>query len=461
MSLREALGHWRTPQALKTSLVPERTKAVRQKLETRFGKSGSVRRPTMDLNRLYSALEQAVQTGTIRNATTSDLKWAPWVLFTHPATTPGKLVADKQVLQDYLTWAGGRARPRQLLALLYNFLLHYPSALPTFHLLRQGLEVVLSKHSSPKGREAWERCRRYALLDADGPTMFAEELAKPEHPVEALLEDVGFDAVLERGKFMESSYAHLLHSISTSVRTGTSPARIRRILDISARPSGHEKEGPRFGQGVALANALLLPFANGGGAANQVEDIKRFLVQHLGDPRIVSRSWQSVAPKARGVILSWLVKASLEDFFNILSATADSIWSYRKKFWSAYLSGGYIQEAWVVLGTAAASVANRHLRSGNAFGQLAGAVSNQSVLLMRIGSLIVAEWSHNGTCRIWDDVDQGAPGLYLPQYQAADLRAKGAFEQRHMSSITCNWQHKIHDYIRSRTNITLYTNMYC
>jgi hypothetical protein len=39
---------------------------------------------------------------------------------------------------------------------------------------------------------------------------------------------------------------------------------------------------------------------------------------------------------------------------------------------------------------------------------LNGALSDQSVLLMRIGDLIIAEWSHSGAIRFWDVDSEGA-----------------------------------------------------
>ena len=465
MSLHEVLRDWKFPQPFKSTEIPRHTKAVLQKLHSWFGQPEPVQSPHMDLNLLYEALEQAARRNSILDATVSDLKWAPWVLFTHPKTAPGRLAADRVVLQDYLTWAGNRARPRQLCSLLYNFLKTYPDSLPTFHFLRQNLDKLLAQHSTEQGKAIWERCRRYALLDNDGPATFAVLLTESNRPLDSLMEDAGFDSLLETGRFMALAYARLLQRITATPSGQTQASLMQRVLEISARPSGREQEGPRFGQGKALAEALLLPFAQGEGPADLTDRIKTFLMQHLGDPRFVSQTWQSVTDQARNIILSWLVKAALEDFFEILSTTADEIWEDRRDFWSAYLNRGYIQEAWVILGTNAFKRARHHFHGGVTHARLAGAYSNQSVLLMRINGLIIAEWSHNGKCRIWNqresqDKRAGVPQLYLKEYRAEELRTAADFEQVHGGSNRATWQRKVHDYIRGRTNISLRTTDY-
>lgn len=465
MSLHEVLRDWKFPQVPRSIETPRHTEAALRKLHTWFDQPEAVQRPRMDLNLLYAALEQAARHNSILDATVSDLKWAPWVLFTHPETAPGRLAADRVVLQDYLAWAGNRARPRQLCSLLYNFLKSYPDFLPTFHFLRQELDKLLAQHSTAQGKAVWERCRRYALLDNDGPATFAVLLAEPNRPLKSLMEGAGFDSLLETGRFMALAYARLLQKMSAAPRGQAQENLMQRVLEISARPSGREREGPRFGQGKALAETLLLPFAQGGGTSELTDRIKTFLVQHLGDPRFVSHTWQSVNDQARGVILSWLVKAALEDFFEILSATADEIWEYRRDFWSAYLDRGYIQEAWVILGTNASARARHNFHSGVTHARLVGASANQSVLLMRIGDLTIAEWSHNGKCRIWSqrtsqDKRVGVPQRYLREYRAEELRNAADFEQVHGGSNRATWQRKVHDYIRGRTNISLRTTDY-
>jgi hypothetical protein len=48
---------------------------------------------------------------------------------------------------------------------------------------------------------------------------------------------------------------------------------------------------------------------------------------------------------------------------------------------------------------------------------------DQSVLLMRLGDLVIAEWSHNGAMRFWKADSKAAPEFHLTDYNGADLRS--------------------------------------
>jgi hypothetical protein len=50
------------------------------------------------------------------------------------------------------------------------------------------------------------------------------------------------------------------------------------------------------------------------------------------------------------------------------------------------------------------------------------ALTNQSVLLMRLGDLVIAEWSHSGAMRFWKSGSKDAPEFHLKEYNASDLR---------------------------------------
>ncbi|MBK6906521.1 MAG: hypothetical protein IPH08_05285 [Rhodocyclaceae bacterium] len=118
-------------------------------------------------------------------------------------------------------------------------------------------------------------------------------------------------------------------------------------------------------------------------------------------------------------MLRWFAGETLAHFFNLLSRTADDIWEYRKKFWTAYYQRGAISEAWFALGPIAQALGRQQKLQ---FGDLSRAAQNQSVLIMKLGSFIVAEWSHSGACRFWNENDRLAPGLYRKVYFADDLR---------------------------------------
>ena len=131
------------------------------------------------------------------------------------------------------------------------------------------------------------------------------------------------------------------------------------------------------------------------------------------------------------------------------------MWSSRRKFWSAYYDKGYIEEAWVVFGRRGAAIArytpgtpdwHAIISFGTFIGDSTGD-QRQAVLLMKLGSLIIADWSHNGCCHIWLPSNNNAPKLFKREYFRSDLTIGSDFEQPHVKL----WQTEIHNYIRANT----------
>jgi hypothetical protein len=143
---------------------------------------------------------------------------------------------------------------------------------------------------------------------------------------------------------------------------------------------------------------------------------------------------------------------ALEDFFRLLDETAlDRHWRYRKLFWMAYFQRELITDAWVVLGPHASRMAELSFDQGDlATGKLkagGGIQGNHSVLLLRLPGMTVAEWSHNGTCRIWLDGNPQAPKMYQMSYSRAELVHGEDFSQRHHGTEHGSWQRSIADWV--------------
>lgn len=70
-------------------------------------------------------------------------------------------------------------------------------------------------------------------------------------------------------------------------------------------------------------------------------------------------------------------------------------------------------------------------------------------LLLRIGDLVIADWSHNGTMRFWRDHSPGVPIFYEQAYVANTLRQGAIHEERHLGA----WQDRASAFIRRHTGI--------
>jgi hypothetical protein len=150
----------------------------------------------------------------------------------------------------------------------------------------------------------------------------------------------------------------------------------------------------------------------------------------------------------------------LRQFFEVVDRVAKpEQWDYRHAFWNAIYRKGYITDAWVVFDVHGEREAKRLFRHTINFARFDNAVQRGSaVLLLRIGSLVVAEWSQNGKCRIWDgSKGERGPKLYKQSYNVSEVRPdrnpEGTFT--HFLSDSYRWQGEIADYLRRHCNIRL------
>ena len=190
-------------------------------------------------------------------------------------------------------------------------------------------------------------------------------------------------------------------------------------------------------------------------------------VGYAGDPRVQQSRWRQVrenAADAYEVIVRWLTKASVEQFFDIVAQTTDrpDMWAQRRKFWEAYLKADMISAAWVAFGADGARRAElAAAQSGDAglsmFGRLGaggGRTSEHAALIMRIGDLTVVEWSHNGRWNIWRKSDRNHPELFRhnarrwPDYEPRELM-NGPVWGAHQG----NWQATVRETIQRNTGL--------
>jgi hypothetical protein len=79
-----------------------------------------------------------------------------------------------------------------------------------------------------------------------------------------------------------------------------------------------------------------------------------------------------------------------------------------------------------------------------------------AVLLMRLGDLTIADWSHNGQCVIWKKGNRTAPSLNLTSYTSDDVHwSKGDTCRVHAGAASYSWQSKVRNFIHLETNLWL------
>ncbi len=212
-------------------------------------------------------------------------------------------------------------------------------------------------------------------------------------------------------------------------------------------------------------NALLSPWLSDNPPSEEIQhDVEHFLLAHFGDPRVNYQAWEPVDEAIKNTLIRWLTKQSLSLLINVLTKSNDTgHWKDRQPFWQGYFDMDAIDEAWVVFGRAAANVAQNMIKRGDmsqgGYGVLSGGERNHSVLLMRIGDIMISEWTHSGAIRIFGRNAQMRPTMYASFYPATATRSKphirvdknlcsdGYFAHHQ------NWHNEVAKAIRDKTGI--------
>ena len=169
-------------------------------------------------------------------------------------------------------------------------------------------------------------------------------------------------------------------------------------------------------------------------------------------------------PEAWQIALRWFAEQSLRQFLDVVDQVADPhMWKYRRAFWEAVYNKNLIDAAWVVFDASGGRAARSRYGQNTRFAEFSGGVQpGHAVLLLQIGGSVVAEWSHNGRCHIWNDGNDG-PRLYQPSYTPFQLRATRSgntdgpriFSHTHASPDTYSWQEKVAGKIFRLTGVRL------
>ena len=217
---------------------------------------------------------------------------------------------------------------------------------------------------------------------------------------------------------------------------------------------------------TCLAESLLIPYEKVDPSPSVQKVIQPFLLDAYGDPRTGHGAWHGVDVRAVSVLKSWLVTATLEDFFRLVrdicnrDASADRMWRYREAFWTAYLNKGVIGDAWVTLAEQSRLYARWLLGNeySNSYGELKSGYNvkpNHAVLILRIGDLVITEWSHSGSYRLWHTDDPNCPKLYKQRYRREDLVTHPLLARAHHGASNGTWQAQLAKEIAEREMIRI------
>ena len=473
LSLKDALSSWPGFRKVGRALEPRWTQGAVVKLDKLFGDVEPRTPEPYDLEFLYQRVRESwYRHNNLDLVNPRDLRRLPWVMFYSPNrddrigkdVTVEWLGAQADFVTQYGRWLSAGRRSRSILSLLHEFLRVYPSFLPTFHSLRELLYRLvvegLSSSSVPSLHRWRQRCVEFGLLALQGHLRFVRKLVLDgDGSPEDVLPQAGLDGGLARCGFLKSGIRAFLPELDIS-----DADRVDRLLTLLKWEGGLRYDDRAFR--VEIATAFLAPFVEESPSPNVRERLQPFFLRYYGHPRLPSGvgRWLRVPDGLQNVVMRWLVKDAIDKFFYLVEETAlDRHWRYRNEFWRAFLDAGMISDAYFVLGHSARRLSNMKLTNGDnaedakgAMGRLRGAQGDQSVLLMRMSGVpgvTVAEWSHDGSCRIWLEGNPNAPSLYEARYSRQLLMSEADLKQPHYHSSGGVWQNKIRQWLRENAGV--------
>lgn len=342
-------------------------------------------------------------------------------------------------------------------AVITGYLDHFPTDHPHFEQLAQASARAARRRDWP-----WrERGDRWRLWDGDeGPNCLARALLDSDDPA-ATLREAGLDGDLAEGEFVAEAIDDACEE--AAVARGEQAVRLgEQLMALFGRLSAR-------GQDAGLIHGLLRPWLRDNPADGHKRRLGAFLTARYGDPRIERNRWETLArelaARESGVdpealidtLRHWLTEAAVRVFFSIVGRTATNKvqWAAREKFWLGYLDAGVVRDGWFAFGRKAEQLAGG-LAKGEAlqYGRVVGGGDpGHSSLILSIGDLRIAEWSHNGSCRFWPESQKRAPRPYLSSYDGLALRTTHGERGFDYYSHVSNWQAKFARKIYDMTSV--------
>lgn len=380
---------------------------------------------------------------------------------------PGNCILEyKEICEAYwqeklLNVPRGRLR-RWLRPLVYSYLQKFDSSSSQFRTFYAPIISLLDR-SNDLLSSGLNLLKNIGVFSIDrGPTAFCEHLISSSQSIDEFCESQNLWSDFPSTNFAISSFRALG---SLNQKLLRSPLATKNLLSWCGAP-----RKPRYPALTrTTAENILLPWEDSMPTQAQLFALRSFILEnpYLGNPDRQNPNWTGINSSCKEVFKKWMIGQSLDAFFEVLQNTADEIWKYRERFWRTYFSLGAIEDIWLVLGRDAERfiLTNRakygHLSFGTFYDGSGGVSRNHSLLIIRIGDIEFAEWSHNGSLRARPIQQNGL--LYKPnkcngddyKYDSMDFH-DGMNERNqlaHHGSSTGGWQDKARRFIRKNTGI--------
>ncbi|MBV1700625.1 MAG: hypothetical protein KGQ46_02250 [Hyphomicrobiales bacterium] len=459
MNLREACQAFNRSPARPLALPPITAVEFLAKRLTTTALPPRERQP-VDLDAISSRIHAALADG--QSLSIRDLRLAPWCLWASATPLSQKIDQVEKLLRQIV--AADRRRAFRVLATVWMTYCR-PGGLCVSR-IGDFLVTYIQALGSP-WREAHQAFGLFSV--ALGPLGLAQIAMQGGLTPDEVLTALGFRD--------PSSYTHYRHEAfrlgfeQFARESSFEPIKRLDLLKRWTLDAGRLRiESLR----AAAVAAALHPFEYDMPDKDIRDAYLDFILPWMKDPRIGKGSWIN-CDKAEAIVRRWLMEQSLRQFFEVVDEVAETEhWSYRRAFWNALYAKGYIDDAWVIFESSGAKQARNMFGKDISFGRFSGGSVQlgHSVLLLRVGPLVIAEWSHSSPCSIWDENEnERGPGFYDRFYSASDLKKayQGSVSAENMArqgvfwhrgSDSFSWQKRVADYLHARRGIRMTTSDY-
>ena len=382
----------------------------------------------VDYDALLTKLRAVARSRSIASLTIREMRLTASCLF----DGEHHLADDQSFLDQFLDALRSIRSRAAIKRLIHSYFVHFD---PNHRGIQRIAIFLRESIASIEGRWEWpERHRQFRIFDpAQAPEQLAGLTIKSINPRREL-DKVGLSGQLSTSGLSAHVFLSALTSIQQRLENNPRLEDVDRAIAWVQADNGVVYFLAHRG---ALANTLLLPWRQRDPDQAIRDKIQGYLLDNLGDPRIELAPWVRTDDTAREVMIRWLARATLEQFLKVVDRVATKEqWNYRRAFWNAYIDKGAVGNAWVAFGSDGAQVARRIAddtadKLMRRFATLGGAGSDQAVLLLSIGDLVIADWSHNGRLRIWRRGNPSAPEFNMKSYLATELRVASDFDTVH------------------------------
>jgi hypothetical protein len=250
---------------------------------------------------------------------------------------------------------------------------------------------------------------------ASAAKTIGKELLRADDP-DGVLRRAALNPGIYSGNLVQTALEYTANTVATGP-TQTAARDCNALLDLLDQLGDAgitTKTRPLF------IRALLMPWTTAAPDRDLRVRIQKLALKEYGDPRFNASSWARFssdlvakgygedAEAARKVLLRWLNSAAFDVFFRLIGrSTANPVqWAAREEFWRHYLEKDYISRAFFILGPQAVKGAKpdeqKLINEAGGYGHFSdGADVGHSAFLMEIGDVIIAEWTHDGSCCFW------------------------------------------------------------